>query len=252
MLMAAAEPFSARLKRGESFGLAWLALGSPAAAELALGAGAGALVIDLQHGLWDRAGLEAAVGASGPVPVIARVEENAAPVISRALDSGADAVLVPLVDTAGEAEAAVAAARFPPVGKRSGGGVRPLGGGFGAYLGRAGEIAVGVMIETALGVRNASAIAATPGLDFVLIGTGDLGLSYAGEPDPDAAREQGCRLVLAACRTAGIPCGIFTLGPAQAVARRTEGYALTVVANDIEVVRSGFAAAAAAFSGGRP
>jgi 2-keto-3-deoxy-L-rhamnonate aldolase RhmA len=247
MLMAATDPFSARLKRGETFGLAWLALGSPAAAELALAAGAGALVIDLQHGLWDRHALEAAVGRSGPVPVIARVEENAAPAVSRALDSGADAVLVPLVDTAEEAAAAVAAARFPPAGRRSGGGVRPLGGGFGAYLARAGEIAVGVMIETAAGVENAEAIAATPGLDFVLIGTGDLGLSYAGAADPAAAREDGCRRVLAACRAAGLPCGIFTMDAAQASARRAEGYALTVVANDIEVVRGGFAAAVAAF-----
>ncbi|MQT13611.1 hypothetical protein F0357_13370 [Rhizobiales bacterium Sp-1] len=236
-----------RLAGGEPFGLVWLAIGSAAIAEIAGGTGAQAIVIDLQHGLWDRLGLEAAVGLTR-APTLIRVEENTPLAIGRALDSGADGVLVPLVETAEEAAAAVASSRFPPQGRRSGGGVRPLGGGFGTYLAAAHGIAVGVMIETARGVENATAIAAVPGLDFILIGTGDLGLSYAGTDDPEARREAGCAAVLAACRAANLPCGIFTLTAAAARARRTEGYALTVVANDIDVIRTGFAAAIDAFA----
>lgn len=240
-----------RLAGGEPFGLVWLAVGSAAIAEIAGAAGAQAIVVDLQHGLWDRLGLEAAVGLAR-APTLVRVEENTPLAIGRALDSGADGVLVPLVETADEAAAAVASARFPPEGRRSGGGVRPLGGGFGAYLAAADGIAVGVMIETARGVENAAAIAAVSGLDFILIGTGDLGLSYAAAPDPDAAKEAGCAAVLAACRAAGLPCGIFTLTAAAARARRAEGYALTVVANDIDVLRTGFAGAVSAFGADAP
>lgn len=145
---------------------------------------------------------------------------------------------------------AVAAARFPPLGHRSGGGVRPVGMGFGNYLTAAEHVAVGVMIETARGVDNAAAIAATSGLDFILIGTGDLGLSYADAADPEAAKQAGCAKVLAACRTAGLPCGIFTFDAAAAAVRRAQGFALTVVANDIDLVGGGFAKAAAAFRAG--
>lgn len=246
MLMSAATPFSRRLRDGERFALAWLALGSPAIAEIAVAAGADGLVLDLQHGLFDRAGLEAAVAASGAAPAIVRVAENGATAISTALDAGADGVLVPLVESAAEAAAAVAHARFPPHGRRSGGGVRPLSAGFPAYLARAAETTVGVMIETAAGVEAAEAIAAVPGLDFVLVGTGDLRLSYADRADPDAAREAGCARVLAACRAAGLPAGIFTTTAADAAARRAAGWALTVAANDIDAVAAGFRSSVAA------
>ena len=167
---------------GEPVGLLWLALGSPAVAEFAAHAGAGALVIDLQHGLWDRHSLEAAVGVAAPkLPVIVRVAENSPNVIGTALDAGADSVLVPLVDTAEQARAAVASARFPPHGNRSGGGIRPLAAGFADYLKRAEAVTVGVMIETAAGVANTEAIAAVEGLDYVLIGSGDLTISYAAQ-----------------------------------------------------------------------
>lgn len=244
MLTAAAEPFSARLARGDSLSVAWLALGAPAIAEIALAAGAAGLVVDLQHGLFDRAGLEAVVGASGGAPVLVRTADHSPAAVSIALDSGADGVLVPLVETAEEAAAVVAAARFPPVGRRSGGGVRPLGLGFSRYLTAAAGVTVGVMIETARGVENAEAIAAVAGLDLVFVGTGDLGLSYADRPDPAAAREAGCARVLAACRAAGVAPGRFTVSSGEAAARRAEGWQVTVAANDIDVVAAGFAGAA--------
>src|SRR5690606_20750658 len=113
-----------------------------------------------------RAGFEAATGASAwALPTLARVAENTPLAIGSALDAGIDGVLVPMVETAAQAAAAVAAARFPPLGHRSGGGVRPLAMGFDSYLRKAGSILVGVMIETAAGVDDAQAIAATQGLD---------------------------------------------------------------------------------------
>ncbi len=99
------------------------------------------------------------------------------------------------------------------------------------------------MIETAAGVEAAEAIAATAGLDLVLVGTGDLRLSYAGTADPDAAREAGVARVLAACRAAGVAAGVFTMGPEDSRRRIEQGFQVTVAANDIDVAVSGFAAA---------
>ncbi len=74
--------------------LIWLSLGSVALAELAARAHPGAVVLDLQHGLWERNSLEAAVGiACQHVPVIARCAGNTPHQIFQALDSGASSVL---------------------------------------------------------------------------------------------------------------------------------------------------------------
>lgn len=239
----------ARLTAGDAIGLIWLSLGHAAIAEMAAHSGADALVIDLQHGLWERGTFETAVGLSvGKVPVLARVAENSPFAIGSALDAGTDGVLVPMVETAEQAAAAVSAARFPPQGNRSGGGVRPLSMGFGAYLEKADAIAVGVMIETAKGVGNAEAIATTPGLDFLLIGTGDLGISYGTGQESARTMEEACGRVKSACRRAGVASGIFTTSTEAAAARRDEGYRLVVLANDVDAVNGAFAAAAARFT----
>jgi len=238
-----------RLAAGETLGAIWLSLGSAAIAEMARGAGADIVVLDLQHGLWERRDMEAAIGlAAVKVPVAVRVAENTPLAIGSAFDAGADCVLVPMVETAEGAAAAVGAARFPPHGFRSGGGVRPLAMGFGDYLKHAEGLAVGIMIETVTGVDAAEAIAATPGLDFILIGTGDLGISFASAGRAGET-EDACQRVKAACQKAGIACGIFTMNAEKARERREHGFQMVVVANDIDVVKGGFAAAAAVFRG---
>ena len=243
-------PLRHRIGQSEPLGLFWMSLGSPAVIELAAQARPDAIVIDAQHGLWDRLSIEYAIGlASKTAPVLVRVTENSANAIGQALDAGAEGVIVPLIETDDEAAAAVAAARFPPEGVRSGGGVRPLGRDFGAYYMNATQhTIVGVMIETLRGVRQAAAIANTPGIDFVLIGTGDLAVSLNGFPRADARHGEACNTILQACRSAGIPCGIFTGNADAAIARRSEGYPIVVVANDIEVVAGGFAKAMKQFN----
>ncbi len=220
-------------------------MGSVPLIEIGAARGFDAAVIDLQHGLWDRLSTHLAVSALGEVPAIARVAANSAAAIGEALDSGAAGVLVPLVETAQQARDAVAAAHFPPVGIRSGGGVRPLSLGFADYVARASRPLMGVMIETARGVEEAAAIAATPGIDLILIGTGDLALSLDCFPTIDARLEQACQQVRAACDEVDMPCGIFTPTAEAARQRLDEGFAASVAAYDIGIVAQGFAAASA-------
>ncbi|MCL4189014.1 MAG: hypothetical protein KJZ85_15540 [Rhodobacteraceae bacterium] len=235
---------------GDTLGVVWLALGGAALAEAAARAGPDAIVLDLQHGLWDRVGMEQAVGAvSGRVPVLARVADGGATAIGQALDAGCEGVIVPMVESAAEAAAAVAHAHYPPRGRRSAGGVRPLAD-LAAYLGGIGAApVVAVMVETAAGVAAAGAIAAVPGVDMVFIGTGDLALSL-GERPGSGAHEAACAAVLAACGAAGRPCGIFTGGPAEAAARRAQGYRMVVTATDQGALDEAFGAAARAFRAG--
>ncbi len=240
------------LRRPGGVAVFWFALGAPSLVELSLVAGPDAVVLDLQHGLFSRDSLEAAISVAQPeIPTVVRVADGTATAIGQALDAGADGVLVPLVESAEMARAAVDAAHYPPRGHRSGGGVRPLARGFARYVAEAAtRTVVGVMIETAAGVENADAIASVPGVDFLFIGTGDLALSLGCFPDIDHRHEAACRRVLDASRKAGVPCGIFTTSAEDAARRRREGYAMVVVANDIGLVASGFAAAQAAFHAG--
>ena len=239
-----------RLARRQPLGVFWMSTGSPAVIELAATAKPDAIVLDAQHGLWDRQTIEYAVGAaSRHAPVLVRTAENSPIAIGQALDAGADGVIVPLIEDEQQAAAAVAAARFPPHGARSAGGVRPLSRGFVDYYEHANaNTVVGVMIETERAVKNAPAIAGTSGIDFVLIGSGDLAISLGTFPKPDARHETACRAVLEACTAVNVPCAIFTNTVDAAIRRRREGYALVVVANDIDVLKNGFSAAVTRFN----
>ena len=238
-------PLSAQIAAARCLGVAWMCYGSAALVEAAARAGPDAIVIDRQHGLWERRELEAAIAAAGAIPVIVRVAENSAAAIGEALDSGAEGVMVPLIESAEEAARAVRHARFPPRGTRSGGGVRPLHD-FAAYRATAQQTAVIAMIETVAGVANAASIAAVADIDMIFVGPGDLALSLGVDPGAPA-HAQACAEVLGACRAAALPCGIFTANTQAALQRRREGYAMVVVAADVALVIDGFAAATASF-----
>lgn len=237
-----------RIDRGDCLGVIWLAMGSVAMVEAAARSRPDGIVLDLQHGLWDRRDLEAAIGIVPPeIPVLVRVAENSATAIGQALDAGAAGVIVPLVETAKQAAKAVSYARFPPHGIRSGGGVRPLAD-FISYTQAAERgIILMVMIETAKGVKNARRIAKVDGIDMVFIGTGDLALSIGTFPNTDPRHEEACEAVRSACRSVWTPCGTFTTNMEAAVERRAQGYRMVVTANDIDLVSRGFNLATASF-----
>jgi 2-keto-3-deoxy-L-rhamnonate aldolase RhmA len=233
-----------KIDRGLALGVHWVALGSPALVEIVARTRPDAIVLDTQHGLFDRAELEWAIGLVPPdVPVIVRIAENTPMAIGQALDAGAEGVMVPLVESAKEARKAVKAARYPPHGARSGGASRPLSQ-FVDYVEAMEQAAVViVMIETAKGVKNAEAIAAVDGLDMVFIGTGDLALSLGPFPHFNAEHEAACETIRLACRKHWTPCGTFTGTVEAAQRRKGQGYRMVVLANDIEAIAKTFGAA---------
>lgn len=146
------------------------------------------LMVDTEHG--PIAGnavinLINACRAAGVVPFV-RVTWNESSLIQQALDMGAYGVLVPVVNTKAQADAAVGDAKYPPLGNRSCGGNRApvaFGTDMVNYRPRANdETLLMVQVETPESVANADAIAATEGVDLLFVGPNDLALTMGEWP----------------------------------------------------------------------
>ena len=161
---------------GASIGL-WAVVPSAFVAGVVAEAGPDYVVVDEQHGAVGPAELLAmldAIRAAGR-PSLVRVGRNDPWAIGRALDLGAHGVIVPLVESAPDAAAAVAACRYAPEGIRS----------FGALRGGPDPAPVClVMIETARGLEALDEVVRTPGLDGVYVGPSDLALTLGRQPTP--------------------------------------------------------------------
>src|SRR5689334_23614921 len=117
-----AAAFADQFRRRESLIGYWISSDNPPATERIARLGYDYVVLDGQHGLLDYRGLLSgliAVEAAGEPAGMIRVEANSATAIGKALDAGAVGVIVPLIDSAEDAAAAVAASRYPPAGIRS-------------------------------------------------------------------------------------------------------------------------------------
>ncbi|GAA4707462.1 aldolase/citrate lyase family protein [Pseudonocardia yuanmonensis] len=186
----------------------WCQLPSPAAAEIVGSSGVDLVCLDAQHGLLGDDSLLASLQALRGVPTLVRVPHNAPDPISRALDRGADGVIVPLVDSAAEAAAATAACAYPPAGVRSFGPTRV--GWTGADVLARGACVI--MIETMAAVADLPAILQVDGVDALFVGPSDLSLSSgraAIPPLDDEGYRDLLRSVTGQCREAGMPVGVY-------------------------------------------
>jgi len=217
----------------------WSVLDSPISTERLALTGYDYIALDGQHGLMGYSGilhnLMAIDAAHGPAGIV-RVEANNAAVIGQALDAGARGVIVPLVNTAEEAAAAVAAARYKGGGRsygpmRSGLRVGPTPAEADA------AILVLVMIETAEGLANVEQIAAVEGVDGVYIGPSDLALALGARVpnDPEIADVFDAALdrVLAAARANAKIAAIHTPAGEVAKQRIAQGFTFITIASDL-------------------
>ncbi len=244
--MAKPDSIKARLAAGEVVLGTVVTTPSPALVETLVVAGVDWLWLDMEHsplGLETLQTLLAVTSGSG-VANLVRAPWNDAVHIKRILDAGADGVIVPLVRSAADAEAAVEACLYPPAGIRGVGLSRAQGYGatLDEYLDCANDdVAVVVQIEHKEAVDNIAAIAATPGLAAALIGPYDLSgsmglLGQVDHPDVQGAIAK----TVAACRSAGLPLGMFCGDAAQAAARAAEGVQLIAINVDINMFRQAY------------
>jgi 2-dehydro-3-deoxyglucarate aldolase/4-hydroxy-2-oxoheptanedioate aldolase len=190
-------PVKRKLRNGEKTIGAFLQTLSPVAAEILSQAGFDWLIVDLEHSPGGFDNLQAqlqAMSGSGVVP-FARAPWNDPVSIKRILDTGVMGVLVPYVNTTAEAQAAVAACKYPPQGIRGVAG-SPRAAGYTRntmpYLTTANdEIIVMTAVETREAVENLDEILQVDGLDGIFIGPVDLAssLGYLGDPSQPEVQE---------------------------------------------------------------
>ena len=236
------------LDRGEVALGVECAFGEPLIAELLAAQGFDWVMLDGQHGTWQRQSFAhgfMGVRAGGATP-FARVPQNEYFAIGHVLDEGALGIVVPMVETAAEAARASQASRFPPRGRRSQGrgGALAYGPDYQARIND--ELVVAVQIETATGLENADEIMATDGIDACWVGPGDLSVSIGhaiGTPEHEAAVLE----IFAACKRHGKAAGIYT-GRAEDTRKWIEaGGTLMLLGAEREHVLAGTAADAEAF-----
>lgn len=213
---------------------------APVATERIARLGYDYVAVDAQHGLLGYSGVlngMLAIDAGNTSAGVVRVESNDLTAIGKALDAGAAGIIVPLVNTAADAAAAVSAAKYPPLGGRSYGPMRSALR-IGPVPAEANDTTlVFAMIETPDGLANVEQIAATPGLDGVYVGPSDLTLAvggaFPGDPAVAGEFEEALEKVAKAAEAAGIAAGIHTADGALASKRLRQGYTFATVASDL-------------------
>lgn len=235
--------FRERLRAREKLIGCWLSLGSPISTEVLGVAGFDWLLLDAEHAPNDVLTLIPQLMAlkdSVSAPIV-RPPWNEPVVIKRLLDAGCSNFLIPFVESADQARAAVAATRYPPQGIR-GVSVSQRGNRYGAvadYFKQVNHhIGLLTQIESRAGVAAAAEIAAVDGVDCLFIGPGDLAAAYGHLGNPSHAEvQQAIVAVHAAAQSAGKPTGI--LAPAEADARRylAMGISFVGVGSDLGLLR---------------
>ena len=248
-----------KLHAGETVYSGWCGLPYPLVAETLARDGFAAVTIESQHGLWDVGGIltgVAAIRQGGAAPIV-RVPLNDFALVSRALDFGAEGIIAPMINTAADARAFAAAAKFPPVGERSWGPhrVTALAGlaDQTVYLCEANDHVVTLaMIETRTALENLEAILATPGIDGLFLGPSDLSIALSGgkslDPLSAEVEREIDRMVKAADAARKIP-GVFCHTAERAAALAKRGVRFLAVMSDIGMLRAGAAAALKVLNG---
>ena len=219
----------------------WLSMADPYLAEVSATAGFDWLLIDGEHAPNDVRNILAQLQAVAPYrsqPVVRAVSSDVA-LIKQLLDIGAQNLLIPMVDSAEQARAIVAATQYPPLGIRGVGSAIARASRWNArtdYLDHAdGEVCLLVQAESVTALKNLKDICAVDGVHGVFIGPADLAASMghrgqSDHPEVQAAIDQAIQTIIESGKAAG------TLTSNVALARHYLSKGCTFVATGVDVL----------------
>lgn len=243
---------SERLRAGETLICGWVTLPEPFVAELTARAGFDCVALEMQHGLVDMTAVIRGTGAIALAgkPSLVRIAVGDNAFASRALDLGAEAIIAPMINSAADARALVAATKYPPVGERSWGPTRAMAlqgtATPQAHLEAANRRTLALaMIETTRAIDALDAILAVEGIDGVFVGPSDLSvtLSEGRRISPfDQSLDAPIRAIAERTAAAGKIAGVYAANADRARLFRGFGYRLIALGSDQIYLASGAAA----------
>ena len=234
--------FKARLAQGKRQPGLWLTLESVNATEIVAGSGYDWLLLDMEHTGLDLSQVADHIRAArgGTAELVVRIPWNEPIVMKRLLDSGVRSFMIPFVQSAAEARAAVAATRYPPHGIRGVSG-NMRANAFARYSDYAAryheEQCIIVQIESPVAVAAIGEIGAVEGVDGVFVGPNDLAANMGLFGQPGAAQVRSAiGDALTRIRSTGKAAGILNFDPVQARGLFNDGYSFIAVGSDTSIL----------------
>ena len=222
----------------------WTSLGNPQVTEMLVRSGVDFLGVDIEHSTISQEQSQriiAACHASG-VPCLPRFATHNPEAIKRMLDSGADGVIVPIVETAKQVEKLIEWVKYPPLGKRGYGIARAQGYGydFEEYTSSWNESSILIIqIESITAVEDIETLLQFDEVDGVMVGPYDISgsLGIPGQIDHAEVRESGQRVV-EVCEKYGKACGTQDIDPTPESFQTalSSGYTFVALASDVFIL----------------
>ena len=238
MKTQALKRFRRKLTANEPVYGLWVTLESASITEMAVAIGMDWVVIDAEHGHldWKEINEHIRAGLRSDTVVLVRLAERSTSLSKRALDIGADGVVIPWVETAQQLEEAILDCRYPPEGRRGIGGERATAWGqcFAEHTSEANEhVLVVPLIESVAAIPNVPDMCQIDGTDVFFFGPADLSATagYRGQWEGPGVAEQILQLK-ASIQAAGKHCGLMTTSTDNLVERRDQGFRMLGVGVD--------------------
>jgi len=222
----------------------WTSIGHPQVTEMIVGSGVDFLGIDIEHSTINQEQSQRIIAAchTGGIACLPRVATHNREAIKRLLDSGADGLIVPTVETVEQVEKLIEWVKYPPIGKRGYGIARAQGYGydFEEYTKKWNDSSILIIqIESIPGVQNIEALIQFEEVDGVMLGPYDISgsLGIPGQIDHKEVMEAG-QLVLNACEKYGKACGTQDIDPTSESLKvaMDSGYTYVVLASDVFIL----------------
>ncbi|MFK7793457.1 MAG: HpcH/HpaI aldolase/citrate lyase family protein [Devosiaceae bacterium] len=233
--------FAQQVRAGANMPFGWSSLPAPMNAGALARGGFKAVCVDMQHSFHDEASTFASIQAVHQAGSVAglRIPVGRFDLASRALDASAQFVIAPMINTVADAQAFVAAMKYPPIGGRSWGPAMALdlfGAAPADYLACANDMVLAIaMIETVEAQENLDAILAVPGIDGVFVGPSDLSITLAQGARIEATAPhvlEAAGNIGTRARQAGKVAGVYAFDAEKAQAFFDRGFTFAAVGSD--------------------
>ena len=222
--------FRQKLAGGQPVYGLWVTLESASITDIAVALGLDWVVIDAEHGHldWKEINEHVRAGLRSGTVVLVRLAQRSTSLAKRALDIGADGVVIPWVETVEQVEQSVRDCRYPPEGQRGIGGERATVWGqcFAQHTAEANDhVLVVPLIESVAAIPNVAAMCQVDGVEMFFFGPADFSATagYRGQWEGPGVAEQILELK-ETINSAGKHCGLMTTSPDDLVKRRDQGF----------------------------